>query len=81
MNKPIGVGFGYSTIAYIPEQSGSWALPLLHERINSSETAINKLSQQLKKVCSQLNQRAILVVDSQGRMCTFPQTNRQYPLR
>ena len=33
VNRPIGVGFGYSTIAYIPEQQGSWALPLLHERI------------------------------------------------
>ncbi len=39
VNRPIGVGFGYSTIAYIPEKQGSWALPLLHERITSSETA------------------------------------------
>ena len=27
-NKPISVAQGYSTIAWIPEQSGSWALPL-----------------------------------------------------
>ena len=80
MNKPIGVGFGYSTIAYIPENKGSWALPLLHERINSSETAISKLSQQLQQVCSHLNERGILVVDSQGRMCLFCTTNRRYPL-
>jgi hypothetical protein len=32
-NKPITVGQGYSTIAWIPEDSGSWALPLRHERI------------------------------------------------
>jgi hypothetical protein len=28
-NKPITVGQGYSTIAWIPENEGSWALPLL----------------------------------------------------
>ena len=26
--KPVTVGQGYSTIAWIPEESGSWALPL-----------------------------------------------------
>ena len=65
VNRPVGVGFGYSTIAYIPEQQGSWALPLLHERISSSETAISKMSQQLRKVCFELGVRPILVVDSQ----------------
>lgn len=34
-NKPIAPGEGYSTIAWIPEDSGSWALPLRHERITS----------------------------------------------
>jgi len=32
-NKPIGIGLGYSTIAWIPSVPGSWALPLRHERI------------------------------------------------
>ncbi|MCG8363241.1 MAG: hypothetical protein MJA27_07920, partial [Pseudanabaenales cyanobacterium] len=36
--KPITVGQGYSTLAWIPEESGSWALPLRHERITSFET-------------------------------------------
>ncbi|MGB3639907.1 MAG: hypothetical protein WBA39_20380 [Rivularia sp. (in: cyanobacteria)] len=27
-NKPITSGQGYSSIAWIPEKSGSWALPL-----------------------------------------------------
>ena len=31
-NKPITIGQGYSTIAWIPKDSGSWALPLRHER-------------------------------------------------
>ncbi len=30
-NRPIGIGQGYSTMAWIPEESGSWALPLRHE--------------------------------------------------
>ena len=33
--RPITIGQGYSTIAWIPEQQGSWALPLRHERITS----------------------------------------------
>nr|WP_246163077.1 MULTISPECIES: hypothetical protein [Brasilonema] len=32
-NKPITIGQGYSTIAWVPESNGSWALPLRHERI------------------------------------------------
>jgi hypothetical protein len=34
------VGQGYSTIAWIPEAQGSWALPLLHERISSGSSPI-----------------------------------------
>ncbi len=73
VNRPIGVGFGYSTIAYVPEESGSWALPLLHERINSSETAISKLSSQVQRVCGQFDLRPILVVDSQYGCASFIQ--------
>jgi len=40
--KPITIGQGYSTIAWIPEDSGSWALPLRHERITSWENPIEK---------------------------------------
>ncbi|MEH2294195.1 hypothetical protein [Nostoc sp.] len=41
--KPITVGQGYSTIAWIPESEGSWALPLRHERITSAESPISFL--------------------------------------
>jgi len=41
--KPVTVGQGYSTIAIIPETEGSWALPLLHERITSFSNPIEKL--------------------------------------
>ncbi|WP_144872709.1 transposase, partial [Hyella patelloides] len=79
VNRPIGVGFGYSTIAYIPEENGSWALPLLHERITSSETAISKLSQQLQQACSQFDQRPIVVVDSQYGCASFVQQTVDIP--
>ncbi len=79
VNRPIGVGFGYSTIAYVPEDKGSWALPLLHERITSSENAISKLSQQLTKVCSQLDPRPILVVDSQYGCASFVEQTAAIP--
>ena len=50
-NKPITIGQGYSTIAWIPEQQGSWALPLRHERITSWENPIQKAAWQLQQVC------------------------------
>lgn len=37
--RPITHGHGYSTLAWVPEQKGSWALPLLHERITSQESS------------------------------------------
>jgi hypothetical protein len=40
-NNSVAVGQGYSTIAWLPEQSGSWALPLRHEKITSYETPIS----------------------------------------
>src|SRR6476620_5359024 len=44
-HTPVGVGLGYSTIAWIPETQGSWALPLRHERISSWDTPITKAAQ------------------------------------
>jgi hypothetical protein len=44
----------YSTLAWIPEMSGSWALPLKHERITSFETPVSKAAFQLKQVTEQL---------------------------
>lgn len=63
-NKPIAVGYGFSTIAWIPQMGGSWGLPLRHERITSFETPISKAAFQLKQVCAHLNVRPIAVYDS-----------------
>jgi len=51
--RGVTVGQGYSTIAWIPEAHGSWALPLLHERISSGSSPILQAASQLKLVCEQ----------------------------
>ena len=70
-NKPITIGQGYSTIAWIPEKSGSWALPLRHERITSAESPIQKAGWQLKQVCKHLAVRPISVWDSEYGCAPF----------
>jgi hypothetical protein len=70
-NKPITVGQGYSTIAWIPESEGSWALPLRHERITSAESPIGKAIWQLKQVCQHLPVRPISVWDSEYGCAPF----------
>ena len=49
-SRPITLGHGYSTLAWVPEQQGSWALPLLHERFSSEESVWEKASTQLRQV-------------------------------
>jgi len=70
-NKPITIGQGYSTIAWLPENEGSWALPLRHERITSAENPINKAIWQLKQVCKYLPTRPISVWDSEYGCAPF----------
>ncbi len=70
-NKPIAVGQGFSTIAWIPQSEGSWALPLQHERITSFETALSKAAFQLKQVCKHLAARPIVVYDSEYGNASF----------
>ena len=70
-NKPITIGQGYSTIAWIPENEGSWALPLRHERITSAESPISKAIWQLKQVCKYLPVRPISVWDSEYGCAPF----------
>ncbi|MBD0388222.1 MAG: transposase [Nostoc sp. C3-bin3] len=70
-NKPITSGEGYSTIAWIPEESGSWALPLRHERITSWESPISFAVWQLKQVCKFLPSRPISLWDSEYGCAPF----------
>jgi hypothetical protein len=57
------IGQGYSTIAWIPEAQGSWALPLLHERISSASSPILQAASQLKLVCEQSVNPVLAVLD------------------
>ena len=57
--KPITVGQGYSTIVWLPDTPGSWALPCLHERIAPNENPIRKAVTQLRQVCQRLPQRPL----------------------
>jgi hypothetical protein len=70
-NKPMTIGQGYSTIAWIPEDCGSWALPLRHERISSWSTPIDKAVEQLKQVCEFLPCRPIALWDSEYGCAPF----------
>lgn len=62
-SQGIGIGHSYSTLAWIPEETGSWVLPLRHERITSFETALTKASFQLKQVSRKLQVRPLAVFD------------------
>ena len=69
--KPVTVGQGYSTIAWVPEAQGSWALPLLHERINSAESPIEKAVNQLRQVCQKLTVRPLSLWDAEYGCAPF----------
>ena len=61
--RPVTAGYGYSTLVWVPEEEGSWALPLRHERITSWENPINKAVWQLQQVCPQLPSRPLTLWD------------------
>jgi hypothetical protein len=76
---PISVGQGYSTLTWVPETSGSWALPLRHERISSFETPSTKAAFQLKQVTRQLSVRPLAVYDREYGTASFVNQTRQIP--
>ena len=63
--EKITFGHNYSTIAWIPEEQGSWALPLRHERITSFETPISKAAWQLKQVGKNVDYPILALLDSE----------------
>jgi hypothetical protein len=69
--RPITLGHGYSTLVWVPEKKGSWALPLRHERITSQETPFQKASEQLGKVQNLLAVRAISLWDAEYGCAPF----------
>ena len=77
--KPVTVGQGYSSLVCIPEMAGSWALPLLHERITSFETPLTKATTQLRQVCEALDQRALSLWDSEYGCARFVKLTADIP--
>lgn len=69
--KPVTLGQGYSSLVCIPQQQGSWALPLLHERITSFETPLAKAAGQLKQVCAVLKERPLSLWDAEYGCARF----------
>ena len=70
-NYPITQGQGYSTIAWIPETQGSWALPLRHERITSWESPIDKAVWQLSQGTSTSTTTTDFPVGQRVWLCPF----------
>lgn len=70
-SKPVTIGQGYSTLAWIPEDKGSWALPLRHELITSFESPLKKAAFQIQQVCKEIKVRPITVWDSEYGNATF----------
>jgi hypothetical protein len=70
-DKPITLGHGYSTLAWIPESEGSWAMPLRHERITSFDSPLTLASSQLRQVCESLPVRPLSLWDSEYGCAPF----------
>jgi hypothetical protein len=70
---PVTLGQGYSTLAWVPEAQGSWALPLLHERISSFESPLTQAAAQLRQVTAVLAQRPVSLWDAEYGCARFVQ--------
>jgi hypothetical protein len=70
-NRPITLGHGYSSLVWVPEAKGSWALPLLHERIALGESAFDKARDQLRQVVKQFGVRSISLWDAEYGCAPF----------
>ncbi len=61
-NRPITIGYDFSTVSWgEPEWAGSWAPPLLFERISSAETPLQKGAEQLRRISQVVPQGVRLV--------------------
>jgi hypothetical protein len=72
-SPPVTVGQGYSSLVCVPEMTGSWVLPLLHERITSFESPLTKAADQLKQVCDALDHRPLSMWDAEYGCARFIQ--------
>ena len=75
----VTIGQGYSTLACVPDPEGSWALPLVHERITSFESPLTKGASQLRQVCSRLEHRPLSLWDSEYGCARFIELTADIP--
>jgi len=68
--RPVTIGHGYSTLAVIPAVGGSWALPLLHERI-VHQKPVETAAEQLGQVCQFVSVRPLSLWDSEYGCAAF----------
>jgi hypothetical protein len=69
-HSPVTIGQGYSTVVGVPEVSGSWALPLLHEQF-TDQKPIQTGAAQLKQVCLRLEERPLILADCEYGCAQF----------
>lgn len=86
-NKPINIGHSYSVLTALPpkESTGNipWAIPLMVERVKSSQTGKQVGSRQLNQILTQknlpwFNHWSVLVVDSDYSAKTFLSQQSQH---
>lgn len=79
---PITIGLGFSTLSWIPEAHGSWALPVRHERIPSSSSPIGLMVEQIRSVAALTpDRRSIVVLDAEYGCVPFIQQYRAAGIR
>lgn len=70
--KPVTMGHGFSTPAWIPDGKGSRSLPLLHERIAGSENRFRTMAGQLTEVSPKPSEdRPIVPLDAEYGCAPF----------
>ena len=69
VDKPIGVGWMFSTVVLLPEKPSSWAPILDQQRIPTQQTPIQVAIAQLHALKALLGKRRVIVVADRG-YCT-----------
>jgi hypothetical protein len=76
--RPVTIGHGYSSLVVVPPKSGSWALPLLHERITDQKPVL-KGAEQLRQVCQALKVRPLSIWDAEYGCASFLKATADIP--
>lgn len=63
--KPIGIGHAYTTVGIVPEEEGSWFLPLDQRRISTEQTPVEAAAVQIKELLEEVSYRPLVEGDSE----------------